>query len=106
MIGLTVARCMGGNESLTLRDFMFERVYLSAELRRETERAAALLRTLMQWYLDDPDRLPATAGVDGDPHSRRVADFIAGMTDRFAISTYESIFVPHTPAGFGGAVPR
>ncbi|MBX7161903.1 MAG: deoxyguanosinetriphosphate triphosphohydrolase [Acidimicrobiia bacterium] len=89
-----------------LRDFMFERVYLCAELRRETERAAALLRTLMQWYLAEPERLPESAGVEGDPHTQRVADFIAGMTDRFAVATYESIFVPHAPTGFGGAVPR
>lgn len=89
-----------------LRDFMFERVYLSPELRRETERAATLLRNLMQWYLADRSRLPESAGVAGDPYEQRVADFIAGMTDRFAVSTYESISVPHSPTGFGGAVAR
>lgn len=89
-----------------LRDFMFERVYLSAQLRRETERAATLLRTLMQWYLDDPARLPESAGVAGDAYDQRVADFIAGMTDRFALATYESIFLPHMPPGSGGAVSR
>lgn len=87
-----------------LRDFMFERVYLSPELCRETERAATLLRNLMQWYLADRSRLPESAGVAGDPYEQRVADFIAGMTDRFAVSTYESISVPHSPTGFGGAV--
>lgn len=89
-----------------LRDFMFERVYLSAGLRRETERAAALLGNLMQWYLADTGRLPESAGVAGDPYDQRVADFIAGMTDRFAVATYEGIFLPHSPTGFGGVAPR
>ncbi|MFN8103371.1 MAG: deoxyguanosinetriphosphate triphosphohydrolase [Acidimicrobiia bacterium] len=89
-----------------LRDFMFERVYLSPELQRETERASALLRNLMQWYLADRSRLPESAGVAGDSYEQRVADFIAGMTDRFAVATYESIFLPHSPAGPGEALPR
>lgn len=101
--GLTMSTAVFGVMD-RLRDFMFEHVYFSAVLARETDRAAALLRNLVQWYLADRSRLPASAGVDGDPYEQRVADFIAGMTDRFAVATYESIFVPHAPEA--GGVPR
>jgi len=77
-----------------LRDFLFDEVYLGAEMRAETAKASSVLRHLVDWYLGDESRLPADAGVEGDSYEQRVVDFIAGMTDRFAVRTYESLFVP------------
>jgi dGTPase len=76
------------------RDFMFERVYLRPEARSEQERAISLVRSLFAYYLDHPDAVPAEfASVPGDLPTH-VANYIAGMTDRFALRTYEQLFLP------------
>jgi dGTPase len=74
---------------LRLRKFMFERVYLGAEARAEQERARVALRTLFDHYLGHLDDVPAT-----DPEAepvQRVTDYLAGMTDRFCLSSYERL---------------
>jgi dGTPase len=78
-----------GGAMLRLRKFMFERVYLGAEARAEQERARVALRTLFDHYLQHLDEVPAT-----DPEAepvQRVTDYLAGMTDRFCLSTYERL---------------
>ncbi|HEX2030836.1 MAG TPA: deoxyguanosinetriphosphate triphosphohydrolase, partial [Actinomycetota bacterium] len=77
-----------------LRDFMFERVYLREEASAEQEKAVALIRSLFSHYLDHPEDIPAeyrTAPGDLPTHT---ADYIAGMTDRYALRTYEQLFLP------------
>jgi dGTPase len=77
-----------------LRGFLFERVYLREEARAEQAKAIQLVRALFEYYLDHPDAVPAEhLGAPGDL-ATRVADYIAGMTDRFALRTYESLFLP------------
>ena len=78
-----------GGAMLRLRKFMFERVYLGAAARAEQERARVALRALFDDYLEHIDEVPAT-----DPEAgpvQRVTDYIAGMTDRFCLSTYEQL---------------
>jgi dGTPase len=78
-----------GGAMLRLRKFMFERVYLGAEARAEQERARRALRALFEHYLAHPEEVPAP-----DPDAddvQRVTDYLAGMTDRFCISTYERL---------------
>jgi dGTPase len=78
-----------GGAMLRLRKFMFERVYLGEEARAEQERARIALRTLFDHYLAHLEEVPAT-----DPGAgavQRVTDYIAGMTDRFCLSTYEEL---------------
>lgn len=80
----------------TLRDFLFERVYAPLNEQDETVRAQHVVRELGRYFLDDPSQLPAefnTAGRE-DPPERRVADYIASMTDRFAIQLFQRLFVP------------
>ena len=77
-----------------LRDFMFEQVYLRAGARTEHDKAVKLVRELFLYYLDHSDELPAElASVPGDLHTK-VADHISGMTDRYAVRTYERLFLP------------
>jgi dGTPase len=77
-----------------LRTFLFDRVYLRPEAREEQERAIALIRSLFAYYLDHPEAVPAEyQDVPGDL-ATRIADYIAGMTDRFALRTYEQLFLP------------
>jgi dGTPase len=77
-----------------LRAFLFDRVYLREEARAEQAKAIELVRALFQYYLGHPDAIPPeNLGAPGDLPTR-VADYIAGMTDRFALRTYESLFLP------------
>jgi dGTPase len=74
-----------------LRGFMFQRVYLSPGLRAEQERAILLIRELMDHHLDHPDEIPATYREHEAPVVVQAADYVAGMTDRFALSVHERI---------------
>ncbi len=77
-----------------LRDFMFEQVYLRTGARDEQEKAIAVVRALFGWFLEHPDELPAEYHRTPGDLPTRVADFIAGMTDRYALRTYEQLFLP------------
>ncbi|HSD49202.1 MAG TPA: deoxyguanosinetriphosphate triphosphohydrolase [Actinomycetota bacterium] len=77
-----------------LRDFMFERVYLRDEARSEQDKAIALVRTLFAYYLDHPDAVPAEYHQAPGDLPTRIADYIAGMTDRYALRVYEQLFLP------------
>ena len=75
-----------------LRDFMFARVYLSAAQRERTAEAIDLLRRLMDWHLDHPDQLPDSYRDQPADRVTQVADYVAGMTDRFAQRTHVRLF--------------
>jgi dGTPase len=80
----------------TLREFLFGRVYTPLNEDANTHRAQHIVRALYAHFLDSPDRLPAEYRSRGDHDAPRcVADFVASMTDRYAIECYERIFVPH-----------
>ena len=81
-----------GGAMLRLRKFMFERVYLGPEARSEHDRVLRTLTTLVDHYLEEPDRMPP--GRRGDDPLQRVADYVAGMTDRFCIATFRRIALP------------
>lgn len=83
-----------------LRAFMFENIYCSKTVKRETNQAKFLLETLYNYYLKDIQRLPKEhlalyeAHDSGADAHRIVTDYIAGMTDRYAISVFEEYFMP------------
>jgi dGTPase len=77
-----------------LRDFLFERVYLRDEARSEQDKAIALVRSLFAHYLDHPDQVPEEYHRAPGDLPTRVADYIAGMTDRYALRVYEQLFLP------------
>jgi len=77
-----------------LRDFLFDRVYLRDEARAEQEKAIGVVRTLFAYHLDHPDRVPEEYHRAPGDLPTRVADYIAGMTDRYALRTYEQLFLP------------
>jgi dGTPase len=78
----------------TLRDFLFERVYLRDEARSEQDKAIALVRSLFAYYLDHPEQVPEEYHRAPGDLPTRVADYIAGMTDRYALRVYEQLFLP------------
>ncbi len=80
-----------------LRKFMFEKVYCNPVAKREEERAEGLLSRLYQYYIEHIDILPAwyLAMMDqGQTKERVVCDYIAGMTDQYAIAKFEEYFMP------------
>jgi dGTPase len=81
-----------GQAMLRLRKFMFDRVYLGPEARREHARVERTMRGLFQYYLAHPDEIPS---LDPTASSlQRVTDYIAGMTDRFCIAKFTELTVP------------
>jgi dGTPase len=77
-----------------LRAFMFEHVYLGAAARREHTRIEHVLRTLFHHYASDPALVPDGGGAPGANHAQRVTDYLAGMTDRYAVRAFEALTVP------------
>jgi dGTPase len=81
-----------GQAMLRLRKFMFDRVYLGPEARSEHERVQRTMRGLFAHYLASPDEIPNLDPTASD--CQRVADYIAGMTDRFCIAKFTELTVP------------
>jgi dGTPase len=77
-----------------LRDFMFSEVYLRESARGDHERATKLIRDLFGYFLEHPDEMPSEYHEATGDLPTRVADYISGMTDRYAIRTYERLFLP------------
>jgi dGTPase len=81
-----------GRAMHVLREFMFERVYLGAEARREHHRVHRTVRTLFDHYSRHPEEVPE--GPGGADEVQRITDYIAGMTDRFCIATFKRLALP------------
>jgi dGTPase len=77
-----------------LRDFMFARVYMSGEQRREQESAIGVIRTLVDHLVRHPQEIPDSYREHAANPVTQVADYVAGMTDRFALLAYERIAPP------------
>jgi dGTPase len=81
---------------LDIKRFLFAHMYRHPEVRRVREKADAMVRALFGAYLASPALLPAEWAVRAalaEP-ARAVADYIAGMTDRFALNEYRRLFDP------------
>ncbi len=70
---------------------MFQNVYLASPARDEADRAQGVVRALFDRYTERPDLLPPSP--EADP-VRRVTDFVAGMTDRYALRRFRELFEP------------
>lgn len=69
-----------------LRDFLFKQVYNIRSALEESEKAREVVRSLYQYYIKHEDRLPPEYRLASDDTARRVVDYIAGMTDHYALS--------------------
>lgn len=80
-----------------VKAFLFPRMYRHPRVMAEMEAAGAMVRALFGCYMDDPFTLPVEwrAGMEGrteEGRARRVADFLAGQTDRYALAEYTRLF--------------
>ena len=79
-----------------LRKFMFDNVYLAGPAKTEDRKAQGVLWELLGHFEGHPELLPPEHQriAKSDGTKRAVADYVAGMTDRYALDTYASIFIP------------
>jgi len=81
----------------TIKAFLETRMYRHARIQRVMDEAAHVIRDLFARYTAHPDDLPAEwreglAGADEAVRARRIADFVAGMTDRYALAEHTRLF--------------
>jgi dGTPase len=79
-----------------LRDFMFERVYRNPVAKGEEYKARDIIGFLYDYYLKHPDKLPADfqPQLSFDGIERTICDYIAGMTDKYAVDKFSELFIP------------
>jgi len=107
MIRDTIVNSMGKNRivmsqqmrgALTgLRKFMFEKVYQNPIVEKEHKKAEHIIRALFAYYMEYPQEMSGEfleLMAKGEEKERVVCDYIACMTDRFAVSRFQRIFIP------------
>jgi dGTPase len=81
-----------------LKTFLYDRLYTHHRVVRMTQKADRIMSALFEVYMAEPKQLPPHVLVrsrdGGDPVPRVIADYIAGMTDRFALEEYKKLFDP------------
>ena len=92
-IGLSEGRL---EVAVKLRDFLYDRVYDLPQVHGDFMKSAKILRELYGYFLENKEEFRKEAGeaFAHEPVERAIADFIAGMTDRYAFNLYEKIFLP------------
>lgn len=85
-----------GEASLALRSFLYDKVYLREDVLQEEQKAERLLTALFHYALEHPEVLPEDYlwRAEEQGITRVVCDFLASMTDRYAVRCFEEIFVP------------
>ena len=104
---MDIIRCSRGKDALErtpeiekamedLRDFMFERVYRNPVAKGEEHKAKDIIDALYNHYLYHPDDLPEgfQPQLSFDGIERTIVDYIAGMTDKYAVDKFSEIFIP------------
>lgn len=79
-----------------LHVYMYESVYLNDYAKREEKKVPHLIESLFRYYVRHPDRLPESMRdiAEADGREQAACDYIAGMTDRFAVDLYSNLFIP------------
>ena len=85
-----------GVATLRMKAFMFQSVYFNPLAKGEEGRAQGMLQQLFQFYRDNPDRLPEDFQeiLAEEGPERAACDYIAGMTDPYAVAEYTRLFIP------------
>ena len=83
-----------------LRKFMFEHVYLNPKAKGEEEKAVHMIQQLFEFYMKHLELLPGqfhdAIVCSDDPQEQIVCDYIAGMTDNYAVKKFEEYFIPES----------
>jgi dGTPase len=74
-----------------LREFLFDRVYNLRSAQEEAEKAREVVRLLYKYFTEHEDKLPSEYRFYSDEIEQRVVDYIAGMTDQYALRMAEEL---------------
>ncbi len=77
-----------------LRTWMFDNVYLRPEARAQAERGVRVIQDLVEWFADRPDEVPAAYRLPESTSLQAAVDYVAGMSDKFAIRLHDERFRP------------
>ncbi len=79
-----------------LHDFMFKNVYTNPVCKGEEYKAVDMIKWLYNFFIDHPDRMTRDMDkiIEKEGVERAVTDYIAGMTDRYAVGVFDDLFVP------------
>ena len=79
-----------------LKAFMFDQVYTNPVAKGEEGKAEAMIQRLYTYFKQHPQKLPEfyTGMLEQESLDRVICDYIAGMTDQFAVNLYEELFIP------------
>jgi dGTPase len=84
----------------TLREFLYQHVYLDSKAKADDGKVHLMIELLYHHFLKHPEQLPADLlrinQERSEPIERAVVDYIAGMTDRFALKVFNDLYVPRT----------
>jgi dGTPase len=86
-----------GSATWELRDYMFKNVYIGSSAKSEEEKAMNCINQLFDYYMKTPEKMPVEFfnRIEKWDEETIVCDYIAGMTDRYAITEYVSLFLPN-----------
>jgi dGTPase len=81
----------------SLRAFLFPRLYRNARIMADMQRAEQQVEAMFACFMEEPGKMPdewahGLTGADPEVRAARIGDFIAGMTDRYAIETHRRLF--------------
>jgi len=82
---------------LDLRSYLFNTVYMNEKIKNNFDKAKKVIKELYEYFCENEDEFKIIYPRDsreGETHERAVCDFIASMTDSYAITLYEKIFLP------------
>lgn len=81
-----------------LHSFMFANVYTNPVCKSEESKAMDMIKRLYEYFTENPQTLPGEYAAirDRDGAERAACDYIAGMTDHYAVKTYTNLFVPNS----------
>jgi len=77
-----------------LREFMFERVYLRPETEAQKAQAISIIQDLVNYFSEHPEEVPDSFTTPTADPLHRAIDYVAGMTDRYALSSHDRLFRP------------
>lgn len=85
-----------GRAMSELRSFMFKRVYVGSEAKAEEDKVFGIISGLYRYYREHIDKMPKQMReiAETEDPDQAVCDYIAGMSDRFALYSYENIYIP------------
>ena len=77
-----------------MRDFLFQKVYFHKKLKPNFDKAKGILTDLYKFFIENPKKLGEFYSIKNYEHSLNVLDFIAGMTDEFAMEIHKTLYMP------------